>query len=461
MKHFSSLIPKPIYCAGLFLCILLAGCGKEYSTEVGSRSVTGTWEFSEGGAHFQGAIDSAYIIRNTSINEMHLEGFHYQTSERFHLIIYADTFVPGTYKASQARAAMDYGNPPVFTYSAGQTVGEFTIRIISMNETILTGSFSGQAAKHDTATADITNGNFRVALPEKPNIPAAEGVLGNDAGNCLPIFVNGTYQQGAAMNSGNTVEVQVSVNQPGTYTIATDPVNGISFSGSGVFTARGTQTVTLTASGTPAFSGEQVFTARFGNSSCAFSISFATPAAPVHDHFPLSAGSFWKYENDAMYYVATEEIVQAENESFHMIRQFEEPTLVAPHSDFSRLVRKDAGNYYNLVDYAAYLGSAGPVLVETIILKDNMPPGTSWKGPTVKSETESYHLQYTITAKEATVAIGAYNLPDVIKLKKELFKSDEPTGISEERWYSFNVGLVYVKDAHGNEKRIEDYNVML
>ena len=74
-------------------------------------------------------------------------------------------------------------------------------------------------------------------------------------GNCTSPVINGNYTAGTATSSSNYVILQVTVTTPGTFTISTALINGISFSGSGTFVTTGLQTITLTATGTPALSG--------------------------------------------------------------------------------------------------------------------------------------------------------------------------------------------------------------
>ena len=72
------------------------------------------------------------------------------------------------------------------------------------------------------------------------NIPS-KGSLRDDAtGNCLPKTVNGTYTAGAAINiAANTISVQATITQTGTYTISTDTINGYSFRATGTFNVPG------------------------------------------------------------------------------------------------------------------------------------------------------------------------------------------------------------------------------
>jgi hypothetical protein len=91
---------------------------------------------------------------------------------------------------------------------------------------------------------------------------------------CTGAVLSGSFTAGVAATSANTVTLAVSVDSIGTYAIATNTINGITFSGSGVFTSTGAQDITLTASGTPSAAGTYDFMPIAGG--CSFSITVAS-----------------------------------------------------------------------------------------------------------------------------------------------------------------------------------------
>jgi hypothetical protein len=95
--------------------------------------------------------------------------------------------------------------------------------------------------------------------------------LDGSPGTCIVATVNGDYKVGTAMNISNTITLSVNVTTIGTYTISTNALNGISFSGAGAFVATGQQTITLTGSGTAIAAG--TFTYAFGANGCSFSVT--------------------------------------------------------------------------------------------------------------------------------------------------------------------------------------------
>lgn len=449
-----------------FLVVIASqsNCTKEYSIEGGNAgAAAGKWEFSEGGSNFRGPIDSAYIIKDATINELHLVGVSSDNKDKFHLVIYADTIKTGSYLASTFNTTFDYGNREPYIYSAGQLTGEFTVKIVSINKNVISGLFSGEALKDGSESANIQNGLFTASLAELIEAPPSKGVLGNESGNCLPIKINGTYRQGADMNPSNTIEVEVNVTETGSYHIYSDTVNGVTFSSKGEFTTRGQQTIILSGSGIPAFSGIQEFTVHYGDSQCAFEIPFAEAAATYNDYFPTTNESWWEYTDNAQtfYYKVLPDVGIINGQSYKIIGQFQ--SLTGTDYDTAFTIRKNSGNYFNIIDYSLYTGGLVPDKEETIFLKDNISKGAFWNGPeftnTVAGIPVKFYLKFTITDKEVSENISGFTFPDVIKVKAELFSGSTNAGISSELWFARNVGLVYSKDMSGNEIIIKDFRI--
>jgi hypothetical protein len=89
---------------------------------------------------------------------------------------------------------------------------------------------------------------------------------------CTTPTIAGNYSIGSALTAANTVTVPVTVNTAGAYTITSNTVNGMTFSGTGTFAASGTQNVVLTGTGTPTTSGTQNFTLTYNGSTCNFNV---------------------------------------------------------------------------------------------------------------------------------------------------------------------------------------------
>ncbi len=94
-------------------------------------------------------------------------------------------------------------------------------------------------------------------------------------GNCTGVQVAGSYMSGTALNTQNTVVINVNVTSTGPYSITTNPANGISFARTGSFTTTGQQTVVLLGSGTPVSPGVNnfVITGVAGTQGCNFTVT--------------------------------------------------------------------------------------------------------------------------------------------------------------------------------------------
>ena len=91
--------------------------------------------------------------------------------------------------------------------------------------------------------------------------------------------VGGSYTAGTPLNASNTYTLLVYVQTPGNFTISTQPVDGVTFYYTGVFTSVGAQNVTLTATGTPTNVGNFTMTpeivgpAPIGGKACDFTMA--------------------------------------------------------------------------------------------------------------------------------------------------------------------------------------------
>jgi hypothetical protein len=96
------------------------------------------------------------------------------------------------------------------------------------------------------------------------------GTLQSDVnGDCMPKNVVGTYEAGTPLvAASNYIEVTVDVTTTGSFTIATDTVNGFYFRATGVFTSTGMNQVILRGTGTPGISGINSFEVRYGLQTC-------------------------------------------------------------------------------------------------------------------------------------------------------------------------------------------------
>lgn len=463
IRNFSltSIVLSIIFAASLM------SCKKEYSLENGTELALGNWQFNDSSREYTGLMDTAYISTANATKEMHLIGTSNDGTQQFHLVLYADSFQVGTYKASAYQASFDYSSGVNNLYTADQLNGEFVVNITSINQTLVTGTFSGLALKNGSETVQLTNGLFKAILSSQIQNPTSVGQLGDSSGNCMPLNINGNYTQGTALNPQNSIQVQVTVAVAGTYYIYTDPVNGVNFSAEGSIQA-GVQTVTLYGAGIPASAGEKTFVIHYGNSQCAFKITFAPAAAASGDYFPTSQKSNWVYVNDFdgtdTSFMKVSKDAKVENSFAYTVYLLNGnlPTESSDISDTAYIFRKNGNDYYTMLDYGNLLNFDAPVRKETVFLKDNVAPNSSWNGPDVKGTIQNVpltvHIKYTITAKSVPVTIGRFDFPDVIKVKSELYSGNTALGLTAERWYAKNVGLIYVSGGSSTFE-IEDFQI--
>jgi len=109
----------------------------------------------------------------------------------------------------------------------------------------------------------------------------AQFTVGGSPGICTGAIAAGTYTQGVALNSSNTLTISVNVTATGAYTLGAASTNGMFFVSAGTFVTTGPQTVTLNGSGTPSSSGIIPVTAGSIGGTCTFIITVLPPVSTV------------------------------------------------------------------------------------------------------------------------------------------------------------------------------------
>lgn len=330
-----------------------------------------------------------------------------------------------------------------------------TFAIAGPQNVILYAAGTPTAAGNDVFTLQYGNSQCAFTLPV---LGKSVGTLGSTANACTPFTLNGTYQQGIAFNTGNTVQVQVNITTPGSYQISTDSVNGVRFSVSGIFPTPGLQNVTLTGDGTPTNMGLQNFSVTFGTSTCGFPITFQPAVAASGDYFPLSLNSNWNYDlvggtsADDITYKVINYSPTFGAESYQTIQQSQTQTNNITDSFY---YRKPGGDYYEYVDFSKVFGFDHSVESEFIFLKDNVGATATWTSPTITGTiggvAASGYAQMTILAQAVPVtSIPGYNFPDVIEVQYQYFITGNPNPIlTQERWFAKNQGEIYFSSNNG------------
>jgi hypothetical protein len=110
--------------------------------------------------------------------------------------------------------------------------------------------------------------------PPPPPGPVGNGTftLAGSPNDCQNFIARGNYIANTRLVSSNTVDIHVNVIVAGNYTLTTDTLDGIWFSGSGTFTNTGDQTITLAGNGIAEFARNLIFTLLTGSSTCTFKV---------------------------------------------------------------------------------------------------------------------------------------------------------------------------------------------
>lgn len=553
-----------ISCSFLLAMVLMNACQKEYSIENGNKGIAqGSWQFTNGSIKYAGNMDTIYQVTAGGANELFIVGTSSNGTQNFELHLFADTFKIGTYKASAFQSSFLYSSSGKTIYQASQLIGEFIVNITTLDDNHIGGTFSGSAMDSANSLVQLTAGSFNSTFAGGIINPPSSGVLGDSAGNCKPVIiggsyakgisttnsntlqaqvtvtvpgsytistntvngvsfsrtgtfsvagpqnvvlfasgtptvsgsnaftlnygnsqcsftinvmgdaigtlgsnagactpftVNGTYQQGIIMNAGNTASVQVNVTTPGAYHIVSDSVNGVRFSGVGIFLTTGIQNVTLTANGTPVNSDAQNFPVAFGTSTCGFAVTFLPAAAASNDYFPFKLNSNWTYS--LIGGSASDEITDTVinysptigAQSYQAIQEFQTQSKTIVDSFY---YRKPGGDYYQYIDFSKLFGFDQYVGSEFIFLKDNVGAGQTWSTPningTIGGNAVSGHAEMTITDKAVPVtSIPGFDFPDVIKVQYQYFITGNPTPVlTQVRWFAKNTGEIYFSSNNG------------
>ncbi|MFT3911672.1 MAG: carboxypeptidase-like regulatory domain-containing protein [Ferruginibacter sp.] len=158
-------------------------------------------------------------------------------------------------------------NAGLYNYTIATVVnGNYTATIPicnvppSVNVTVLDNTNGAQGI-----SGDVTVSGNSVTIPAVTacgNIQDAVWWFGgvSPSNDQADFSVAGFYHPGTALTSANTVKILVYVSTIGAYSISTTSENGISYSGSGVFTTIGANYAILTGTGTPTSTGYFVYT---------------------------------------------------------------------------------------------------------------------------------------------------------------------------------------------------------
>lgn len=186
------------------------------------------------------------------------------------LLLKVDVKSEGTYKiAATSNNNFTFSDEGVFTHTGMQTV------VLKGTGKPLKDELTGVTV---AAPASVCKCGINVISDQ-----AGKAVFTFDGSpnNCVNMTFNGSYYAAIGMDVSNTLVMSVNVTKTGTYSVATNAANGISFSNAGAFTQTGPQTITLTARGTPISSETTAFVPNTGTVSCNFYLNVLPTPPPA------------------------------------------------------------------------------------------------------------------------------------------------------------------------------------
>lgn len=242
---------KPFLLFALLPILFFVSCQKELSIDLSENGGTARYSFEGGTGSCTGASVSGTFTAGVAVTG----------ANTVILSVKVDSI--GTYNISTNTVnGISFSGTGIFTSPGVQNV-------------TLTASGTPATAGQYSFTPAANACTFSVTVIANSGGTGGTAVYSLNGGTsaCTGAVVNGVFTAGTATSSANTVLLNITVTQVGTYTISTNSVNGIKFTGSGSFTMPGAQTVTLTASGTPATSGTFAFIP--GSNGCTFNVPVA------------------------------------------------------------------------------------------------------------------------------------------------------------------------------------------
>jgi len=231
----------------LSLIILSIACSKEYSFE-GNNIF-----FAQGGLQ-----DSSGNCAPITVSGMYTPATSFSSNN--YILVHANITSPGTFK--------------IFTDTIN---GYYFIDSGRVNNN---GSQSFKLMAHGKPIVSAT-ANFTVRFNESyctfTILPdSAIYTFASTGSGCPNANVYGSYKPGTAPDASDTVKIIVNVTKPGSYSIQTQTVNGISFISNGIFYNTGNYTVKLTGTGIPIYAGTTILPITIAGAACSFAVEVSS-----------------------------------------------------------------------------------------------------------------------------------------------------------------------------------------
>jgi hypothetical protein len=384
--------------------------------------------------------------------------------------------VNGTYKVGVALAATNTVSLQVNVLAPGT----YRFGALSTNGMLFTASGLFTATGPQTVLlkgvgTPLAAGSFNISAGNLTSIctfsitvaPAASNTgvytLNGAPGVCGGAVSAGTYAVGTALTVANTTQLQVTVTTVGSYNISTNSVNGFSFAGTGNFTTLGVQSVLLTATGTPTAAGTFNFTATAGASTCTFSVvctGGVVPPVNNLDYRPQTTNTNYSgtTTNTATpdkdtFYIQVSPNTILKNTKLYTI--FEDKVNGTPVDTF--FVRKNGGQYFQLLDDDIYGEFDNPFNTDVKILDSNIAVGASWitflGNNFLNGNPATATVTATILSKGSVDVIAGNSYNNVIKVQyvyTENFGTGDVPFVTETVWFAKGKGAIYRKIDDGS-----------
>ena len=291
-------------------------------------------------------------------------------------------------------------------------------------------------------------------LVSDPSLPARYFLSGT-GNSCISDSVYGVYIKGNATDTSNKIAVQINVVTPGAYNIHTDTVNGYSFSGNGMLTNTGINTVSLLATGTPLQIGMNTFIVKADSSVCTLTVNVFVPQSITNpDLFPLTFASNWNYVGYIFPDTTARSIIDSSIVNGKLYKKMHEVVTSTGMRDL--LFRKQGDNYYeygNAEKYTSTIIFNPAVYADINFLKENMTTGLDWYTDLYTGHAtfgQNVNLRYHLTCLEADFPAVVNNKAFVhvykVSMVPQLAAAGLLPGNTQENyvfWYAQGIGLIY------------------
>lgn len=235
--------------------VVIIGCQKEVSTELGNTPGQGSLQSDVNGDCLPKTVNGVYVATTALVSATNTITVQVNVTRTGSYIITTDTINGYFFRATGTFTALGATN--------------VTLR---SNGTPFSAGVDNFVISYDGTICDIAV----TVLPAGSGGPAVF-TLNGAPGNCTGAVVAGTYAILTPLNGTNTVTINVMVTAIGTYNISTT-FQGMTFAQTGVFATIGANTVVLIGSGTPTTGGINTVPLTVGANTCNFPVTVNSPA---------------------------------------------------------------------------------------------------------------------------------------------------------------------------------------